>query len=716
MQDLVSLVVNAKDGDEAAFEDLVLRFQNMAFAVAYAMLYDAHRAQDAAQDAFLEAYQNLSKLREPAAFPGWFRRIVVKHSDRQNRSTRTIDLPIEAAGAKQASGLDPALILEKGETQNEIHAAIANLPEKQRLVTTLFYVKGYSLKEIAEILEMPQNNIKKYLFTARQKLKRRMITMIADQLQDTRPSKDDHFANKVAYFLALRTGDTQRMEALLDKSPEFINAKTEWGIASEGYYWPTGITAIHWAALTGNEDLLKFLLMRGADVNHGSGSGITPLHFAVLMQQEAMVRALIDTGAWVNPVTKNGHTPLHFAVMRGHYEIAADLIKRGARPDAADSRGRSPIDWAHLKGHHALIPVLGGDEAPPVSTETGVQVPRMISLPDVKGVKIIGEPSQLLLPEQESGFLGSSVLETGIKIVDLLAPIPRGGRVGVFTPLPGVGKLVILGQIISNLARQHGGCALCLGIEDGSYTAENLRLAWREWGVDKQTILVFGEKDDGEGIWDRVIETGISIAEKLRDAGREVLLIIDVPPNYTEDLLVKTSIVDFPDLSKAGVTQIFMGDFSAGALPDVYAGLDGVITFDVERARRSLWPAVDPLRSWSAYFEEEAADTRHVEIAREAKRVFWRAKDLRVMVENRGIEALEGGRERESWLRAERIDRFLTQRFTGAEPWTGDPGDYVSLEGTLAGCQTILEGECDDLPEEALYFIGRLEEALPSKD
>jgi F-type H+-transporting ATPase subunit beta len=716
MQDLVSLVINAIDGDEAAFESLVLRFQNMAFAVAYAMLYDAHRAQDAAQDAFLEAYQNLSKLREPAAFPGWFRRIVVKHSDRQNRRIRTVDLPIEAAGTKPASGLDPALILEKGETQAEIHAAIANLPEKQRLVTTLFYVKGYSLKEIAEILEMPQNNVKKYLFTARQKLKRRMIAMIADRMQDTRPSKDDQFANNVAFFLALRAGDTQRLEALLDRSPELVKAKTEWGIASEGYYWPTGITGIHWAALTGNEALLKFLLMRGADVNHGSGSGITPLHFAVLMQQKAMVSALIDTGAWVNPVTKHGHTPLHFAAMRGHDGIAADLISRGARPDAADSRGRSPVDWACLKGYEALISVLGGDEAPQASAETGVQALRMISLPDVKGVKIIGEPSKLLPPDRESRLLGSPVLETGIKIVDLLAPIQRGGRLGVFTPLPGVGKLVILGQMISNLARQHGGCALCLGIEDGSYTAENLHLAWREWGVDEQTILVFGEKDNGESSWDRVIESGVGIAEELRDAGREVLLIVDVPPTNTEDLLAKTSSINVPDLSNAAISQIFMGDFSVGALPDAFGGLDGVITFDVERARRSLWPAVDPLRSWSAYFEGEDVDKKHVEIARKVKKAFWRAKDLRVMVENRSIEALEEQGERESWLRTERIDRFLTQRFTGAEPWTGDPGDYVSLEQTLAGCQAILEGECDELPEEALYFIGRLEEAFSRQD
>ena len=227
MQEMQSLVVLAQDGDKDAFGKIVTRFQDMAYAVAYAMLGDPYLAEDAAQEAFIDAYLSLPNLREPAAFPGWFRRVVVKHSDRQIRGKRAQLLPLDKAFSVPAKTPGPEARVEQLQLRQAVSEAIASLSQKQRLATTLYYIQGYSQKEIAEILGISVAMVKKNPYIARQRLEKRMVIMIQDDLQANKPSQDQHFSNKVRFFIALKSGDLEQVKALVEDDPDLLGEKSE---------------------------------------------------------------------------------------------------------------------------------------------------------------------------------------------------------------------------------------------------------------------------------------------------------------------------------------------------------------------------------------------------------------------------------------------------------------------------------------------------------
>lgn len=183
MEELTSLVMRAQTGDLNAYGAIVRRFQDMAYGCGYSLLGDFHLAEDAAQEAFIEAYRDLPKLREPAAFPGWFRRIVFKHCDRLTRGKRVSTVPLQAAAEMASRDPDPAEVVEKREIKDKVLDAIHALPENERMVTTLFYINGYSQKEIAAFLDVPITTVKNRLHTSRKRLKERMVHMVADELK-----------------------------------------------------------------------------------------------------------------------------------------------------------------------------------------------------------------------------------------------------------------------------------------------------------------------------------------------------------------------------------------------------------------------------------------------------------------------------------------------------------------------------------------------------
>ena len=183
MEELNVLVVRARDGDLDAYGLIVRRFQDMAYGCGYSLLGDFHLAEDAAQEAFIEAYRDLSKLREPAAFPGWFRRIVFKHCDRLTRRKRISTVPLEAAAEIASRDPGPDEMAEEREMKDKVLEAIQALPENERMVTTLFYINGYSQKEIAEFLNVRVTTVKNRLHTSRKRLKERMMHMVADELK-----------------------------------------------------------------------------------------------------------------------------------------------------------------------------------------------------------------------------------------------------------------------------------------------------------------------------------------------------------------------------------------------------------------------------------------------------------------------------------------------------------------------------------------------------
>jgi len=222
VKELRDWVAAAQGGDKEAFSEVVKRCQDMAYGLAYAMLGDTGLAQDAAQEAFIAAYLDLASLREPAAFPGWFRRVVIKHSDRERRSRRP-NQPFDDSAEFAATLPDPMRVLEASENKSQIHRAIAELPATQRQIITLFYLRDYSQKEIEQFLELPVSMIKKHLFTARRKLRGRLETMMETQIQAGRPSQTGAFASEVQYLLALRTSDLDRFSAMLNASRSYLS-------------------------------------------------------------------------------------------------------------------------------------------------------------------------------------------------------------------------------------------------------------------------------------------------------------------------------------------------------------------------------------------------------------------------------------------------------------------------------------------------------------
>ena len=360
---LPTLVRAAQAGDLDAFGQVVQRFQDLAYAVAYTVVGDAHLAQDAAQEAFIEAFLCLASLREPAAFPGWFRRIVVKRADRLVRGKSLALVPIEAAGALAADQPDPASQAEARELQGRVRAAVAGLPERDRQVVLLFYMAGHSHGEIAALLELPVTTIKKRLFDARRRLRPRLDDLVREHLQAQRPSHDVQFVQQVQFFIAVRLGDSDKVRAFLDADPALIGAQERWDEATARQFGLPVIvglfTPLHRAAYNGDAALAALLIERGADVDAVASFDQTALQIAVQTNHASLVGMLLAAGADPNHASNAGISPLHSAVILGRGELAAQLLAAGANPHAADQHGRTPSDWARLKAQTGVLEALG---------------------------------------------------------------------------------------------------------------------------------------------------------------------------------------------------------------------------------------------------------------------------------------------------------------------------------------------------------------------
>ncbi len=262
--DLPALVIAAQAGNTDAYAILVQRFQNMALAIGQGMLGDAHLAQDAAQDAFIDAWQSLPALREPAAFAGWFRRIVLKHCDRQLRAGRH-EWPMDEA-RELADEISLSDSIEAIYARTRVHEAMQALSRRQQQLADLFYLQGYSQQDIVSALDLPLSSVKKGLFLARKRLREEMHDMA-----ETPTTQGDDLAIKTQFFIALQQHDAGKVKSLLRAAPDLMDAKTEWGMLPNSNYWPLGYTALHWAAATDDGALLNVLidgaLANGADVN-----------------------------------------------------------------------------------------------------------------------------------------------------------------------------------------------------------------------------------------------------------------------------------------------------------------------------------------------------------------------------------------------------------------------------------------------------------------
>lgn len=329
----------------------------------------------------------------------------------------------------------------------------------------------------------------------------------------------------------------------------------------------------------------------------------------------------------------------------------------------------------------------------------------------------------------------TEVLETGIKVIDLICPVTKGGKVGLFGGA-GVGKTVLITELINNIAKFHSGNSVFAGVGERTREGNDLYYEMEESGVLDKTSLVFGQMNEPPGARLRVALSGLTIAEGFRDEGKDVLLFVDNIFRFTQAgsevsaLLGRLpSAVGYqPNLAtemgglqeritstkKGSVTSVQAVYVPADDLTDpapatTFSHLDSTIVLNRALTELGLYPAVDPLDSNSTILDPEVVGEEHYNVAREVQKVLQRYKDLQDIIAILGMEELSD-EDKKTVARARRIQRFLTQPFHVAEVFSGIPGQYVKLEDTIKGFREILDGKHDDKSESAFYMKGSIKE------
>ena len=517
-----------------------------------------------------------------------------------------------------------------------------------------------------------------------------MIHLVQQTIQASRPSQDEQFTQRVSFFTAILDGDVKQTRALMRANPDLFQETAEWKLAIQRHYW-TGSPAIHLAVSRGDIEMTQALLAhnsKAAVTLTTRGTEMTALHCAAIMKRHELAQILLDRGADVNALSTAGQTALHIAGLRGDTQMAQILLQHGARTDLTDGHGHSPGDLATLQNHADFVALL---------REHGARLPVMTS------------PA---LPQPDRS---ADVLLTGIKVIDFLAPIQRGGTLGVFTPASGIGFLVVISQIIRSVQTLYNGHIVIAALESHEKYNESWRLFLRESDSDQNVSYIMGDITDEDEQRLRVAQRAKEAVASLRADGKEVLLVVSSNLAGTEGALPLLS-GELGIAEGFATTLLVFGHHTAGLEPAPLDNLDTVIAFGGVRGAMRWYPAVSEVRSRSRLFETTLRGTLHADAASQAYRLLYRYADLHVGYEHGGMDTLwyidDDPHLEETITRARQLHCFLTQPLYGAEPWTGTLGCYLSLEETVAGCRAILQGDTDNLPEDVLKYIGALDEAV----
>ena len=340
-------------------------------------------------------------------------------------------------------------------------------------------------------------------------------------------------------------------------------------------------------------------------------------------------------------------------------------------------------------------------------------------------------------PSYEDQSSTTELLETGIKVIDLICPFAKGGKVGLFGGA-GVGKTVNMMELINNIAKAHSGLSVFAGVGERTREGNDFYYEMKESNVLDKVAMVYGQMNEPPGNRLRVALTGLTMAEKFRDEGRDVLLFIDNIYRYTlagtevSALLGRMpSAVGYqPTLAEEmGVLQERITSTKTGSITSIqavyvpaddltdpspattFAHLDSTVTLSRQIAALGIYPAVDPLDSTSRQLDPLVVGQEHYETARGVQTVLQRYKELKDIIAILGMDELSED-DKLVVARARKIERFLSQPFNVAEVFTGSPGKYVTLKETIRGFKGILNGEYDDLPEQAFYMVGSIDEVV----
>ena len=302
-------------------------------------------------------------------------------------------------------------------------------------------------------------------------------------------------------------------------------------------------------------------------------------------------------------------------------------------------------------------------------------------------------------PSYEEQMPATEILETGIKVVDLICPYAKGGKIGLFGGA-GVGKTVLIMELIHNVATAHGGLSVFTGVGERTREGNDLYNEMKESGVIDKTALVYGQMNEPPGARMRVGLSGLTMAEYFRDEkNQDVLLFIDNIFRFTQ--------------AGSEVSALLGRMPSAVGYQPTLATEMGNLQERLSReiSSQGIYPAVDPLDSTSRILSPEIVGTEHYEIARSVQRVLQRYKELQDIIAIMGMDELSE-EDKRTVSRARKVQRFLSQSFSVAEQFTGMPGKYVPLKETLRGFRMILNGECDDIPESYFLFVGTIDEVF----
>ncbi len=375
----------------------------------------------------------------------------------------------------------------------------------------------------------------------------------------------------------------------------------------------------------------------------------------------------------------------------------------------------------------------------PVGRETLGRMFDILGQP-IDGKEELKESLEMPIHREAPAFIDQStkteIFETGIKVIDLICPFVKGGKVGLFGGA-GVGKTVIIQELIHNIASEHGGFSVFAGVGERTREGNDLYHEMKDSGVLKQTTLVFGQMNEPPGARQRVALTGLTMAEYFRDKeNKDVLLFIDnifrftqagsevsallgrIPsavgyqPTLAEEMGgLQERITSTKNGSITSIQAVYVpaDDMTDPAPATTFGHLDSTVSLSRPLSELGIYPAVDPLDSFSAILDPEVVGEEHYQVARETQRILQRYKDLQDIIAILGMDELS---EEDKLLvsRARKIQKFLSQPFFVAEQFTGRPGKYVKREDTIAGFKAIIEGKLDDKNEQDFYMKGTIDE------